>query len=318
MIFAGIIEDKIIELPNAVTVEINQSLDVPADDMTAVFEYREDFPNISRIFAIDKKFTDIYSAVKSKNVIFSGVVDETVLSADTEKASITVYARGLAALLLDNECRPQTYINPDTDVIYTNHLSRFGVELSGNEAAKRKGTLNIFKGYSHYRVLEEYCSRFLDSRVRIDHRGICHTDCLGTEERLSFDNKDGIKFSSVSVSRENYGRISQVFVCTDETLKYNTVLTDEDAVKNGIVRERYLNANSNSDYSVSDGDKLIEKGRTSAYTITLISDENVLNKLGCRCTVNTPVTSGDNMIVHEIHYLKTAGSTKTVLKLVKC
>lgn len=318
MIFAGVTEGKLVELPNAVSVEINQSLDVPADDMTAVFEYSESFPSISRIFAIDKNCTDIYGAVKSKNVIFSGVVDETVLSADTEKASITVYARSLAALLLDNECRPQTYINPDTDVIYTNHLSRFGIELSGNGAAKRKGALNIFKGYSHYRVLENYCSKFLDSKVRIDHRGICHIDCLDPEEKLIFDNKDGINFGSVSVSRENYGRISQVFVCTDETLKYNTVITDKDAVKNGIVRERYLNANSNSDYSLSDGDKLIEKGRASAYTITLRSDEDVLNKLGCRCNVNTPVTLGENMIVHEIHYLKTAGSVKTVLKLVKC
>lgn len=317
MIFAGLSADKIVALPGAVSVEINQSLDVPADDMTVVFEYSDTFPSISRIYAIDKGSTDIDGAVSGKEVLFSGVVDEVVVSADTAKASITVYARSMAALLLDNECRPQTYVNPDTDVIYKNHLSRFGIELDCGSRAKRSGNLNIFKGYSHYKALENYCSNFLDSKVRIDHRGVCHTDCFDSDDRVVFDNKCGVKFNSVSVSNESYSRISKVLVCTDNTLRYNTVIADDEALNSGIVRERFLNANSDSDYCLGDGDRLIEKGRVNAYTITLSSDERVINKLGCQCSVNTPMSVGKNMVISEIHFIKTADKEKTVLRLTQ-
>lgn len=317
MIFAGVCGGKTVELTNAVSVEINQSLDIPADDMTVVFQYSDDFPNISRIYALDKACVNIRQAVENKEVLFSGVVDEVVLSADTSKAQITVYARSMAALLLDNECRPQTYINPDTDLIYANHIKRFGIDLMDIDEAKKSGVLNIYKGYSHYKAAEKYFSNFLNAHMRIDHRGICSINSFNISKHLSFDNHRGITFNSISICDENYNRISKVFVCNDDMLNYDIVIKDCNAIEKGIVRERYLNINSSSDCCLADADRIIEDGKNNTCTVTLQSDERILNKLGYRCTVNTPISTKKKFIVRDIHFSKTGKKEKTVIKLIQ-
>lgn len=317
MIFAGICGGKIVELKNAVSVEINQSLDIPADDMAVVFQYSDDFPDISRIYALDKDCIDIKQAVENREVIFSGVVDEVVLSADTSKAQITVYARSMAALLLDNECKPQTYINPDTDLIYINHIKRFGIGIMDVNKAKKTGVLNIYKGYSHYKAAEKYFSDFLNAKMRIDHRGICIINGLNISEYLNFDNYSGITFNSISICDENYNRISKVFVCNDNMLNYDTVIKDRNAIEKGIIRERYLNINSSSDCCLADADRLIKEGKNNTCTVTLQSDERVLNKLGYRCTVNTPISIKKKLTVGDIHFAKTGKKEKTVIKLIQ-
>ena len=112
MIFEGICSGEVVGLYNALTVEINQELSVPADSMTVSFAYNGEFPSIERIYALESDCIDIDKAIEKGDVLFSGIVDEIILTADTSQAFVTVYARSLAALLIDNECKPTEYINP--------------------------------------------------------------------------------------------------------------------------------------------------------------------------------------------------------------
>lgn len=316
MIFAGKTNGGFVFIDGCKSLEINQSLDIPADELKAKFVYRDNFPHIGRIYLMEEPVNDVESAVNSGRTIFSGVVDTITVSADLSGSEITVCARSMAALLIDNECQPKGYMNPDTDLMYANYLKPFGLKIAGMKRAKYQGRLRIYKGDSHYRALEKYCANFLDSNPRVDGTGVFHTDCIKSGEIIAFDNSAGTAFSSVTVCEDNYSIISKVYVCTDTDGKYNTVLNNEEAQKTGIVRERFLNANADSGFTLSDGDRLIENGRKKSLRVTLTADSMIINKVGCKCTVNTPMTYGRNFLINEIHYEKNSEKEKTTVKLI--
>lgn len=317
MIFVGVSRGRNVILPNTVSVEINQELGVPADDLTVVFDYSEDFPKINRIYAVAADCTDIEKAIEGGDVIFSGIVDEQILDISSTCTRITVYARSLAALLLDNESQAQSYINPSVDVLYLRHLKRFGITVSDKGVKPSEGTLRIYKGYTHYKVIEKFCSDFLSTQVRIDCKGVCHTNALDCDDEVFFDNTNGITFNSISICSSSYSRISRVLVCSDKGLNYDTAVNDEDAQQLGIVRERYVNAGEDSPYYLSDADKLIENGKRDSYTVTVKSDERILNKIGCPVRVNSDVCDTDNLIVSSIHYKAVSGSEQSTVKLIR-
>lgn len=316
MIFVGKTYGGFVFLDGCKSLEINQSLDIPADELKAKFVYREDFPHIGRIYLMEEQVNDVESAINDGRTIFSGVVDTITVSADLSGSEITVCARSMAALLIDNECQPRGYLNPDTDLMYLNYLEPFGLKIAEMKKARHQGRLRIYKGDSHYRALEKYCVTFLDSNPRVDGTGVFHTDCIKSGEIISFDNSEGTAFGSVTVCEDNYSIISKVYVCADKDGKYNTVLNNKEAQNMGIVRERFLNANTDSGFTLSDGDKLIENGRKKSLRVTLTADSMIINKVGYKCTVNTPMTYGRKFLINEIHYVKNSEKEKTTVKLI--
>lgn len=315
MIFAGICDGEVVELENALTVEINQELGVPADDMTVTFAYGGEFPSIYRIYAIDSRLDDIDKAIEENNVIFSGVVDEIILSADTSCATVTVYARSLAALLIDNECKPSEYVNPSLSVIYYKHLLPFGITLEDKTVNCKSGTLTLHKGSSHYKVLEAFCSDFLGTVPRIDNKGVCHTDCTDTSEGLSFDNEKGITFEYVSICDNRYSRISKVFVNVNGS-DYDTTVNDSEAENMGIVRQRYLSLLNSKTGTLSDADEIIENGKGDSFSVVLKSNERIINKLGCKASVSVAQCIGREFIVKSIKYTANSNGEATRIKLV--
>ena len=127
MRFAGEINDDYFFLDTPLSIVIEQEADVPCDSLTAVFAYREDFPYINRIYVLNDIVYDIKAAVQTNEVIFSGIVDETILKSDSRKSEITIYARSLASLLTDSESSTVTYNDPSFDVIIREHAQPFGI-----------------------------------------------------------------------------------------------------------------------------------------------------------------------------------------------
>lgn len=314
MKFAGISGGELVELYNALSVEINQELGVPCDDMTVVFEYSDNFPKLARIFALDDSVSDIEKAVSDGDVIFSGIADEQTVTADAASARITVYARSLAALLLDNECTPQSYTNPTAEVLFRRHLEPFGIKLCFADVKPKRGELRVYKGDSHYKVLERFSSVFLGTKLRIDHKGICHLNALDGGEAV-FDNSGaGVTFNYIRVSDNSYSRISAVHIRTGSD-GYSTSVKDAEAEKLGIIRERYLNADNLSAASPSDADRMISAGRNGSYTVTLKSREGFLNRIGCKARVNTPLCGERELTVSSVNYKLTSHGENTTITL---
>ncbi len=323
MIFAGLCGGETAALPKPISVEIDQELDVPCDDMTVVFGYSASFPKISRIYALSDKYAgDEAAAIENQDVIFAGVVDERVTNITVTSAVITVYARSLAALLVDNECVPQSYYCPTAEVIYEKHLKPFGVALLESLTAKRNGELTVSKGSSHYDVLADFCENFLDTVPRIDSTGVCRLNNTSTNGDLYFDNNSAallfsgaIGYTSLTVRENDYSRVSSVAVCSDGSLSYKTIIADEDASESGIVRTRYLNVSDFSEFTLSQADDIITQGIKDSYTVTLKTGESLVNTLGFTAHINSDICDCEGLAVSEIHYTLTADKQETEIKL---
>ncbi len=323
MIFAGVCEGKTVALPKPISVEIEQELDVPCDEMTVVFPYTASFPKISRIYALNDEFADdVESAIENKEVVFAGVVDERVASVTISSAVITVYARSPAALLVDNECVPQSYYCPTAAVICEKHLKPFGIALADSMTVRCGGELNVSKGSSHYDVLADFCEKFLGTTPRIDSTGTCYWDNTMCGGELAFCASGAasradrsVGFTSITVRENDYSRVSEVGVCSDGSLNYKTVIADDDALSSGITRTRYLNVSDFSEFSLSQADDIIAEGIRDSYVITLKTGESLVNTLGFTAAVRSEICNCGGFVVSEVHYTLTSDKQETEIKL---
>lgn len=314
MIFAGECDGEIFRLPEAESIVINQELYVPADDLTVVFPYGEDFHGLHKIYILDDYVNDIGKAVSEGDIIFKGIVDEQILSADVNGASIKIYARSMAAVLLDNECSPRMYVNPSEDVICSKHIEPFGVEAVLGERECRSGEFSIAKGSSHYKVLERFCAEFLNTVPRVDGRGICRLDTFENVGEINFDNRYGVEFESVSVCENRYSRISRVYVSGDNG--YDMVVNDSESQSMGIVRERYLNLASSETHTLSDADNIIRNGRMKSLSVTLVCGGCMLDKIGYSASVNIDGCEGKEFVVTQVRYSAKASLERSRVKCI--
>ena len=88
MIFVGESENGLFRLPNPIKVEINCEMNVPADELNIVFPYVSSIPIVRKIYALPDDCDNFRLAVREKNVLFSGIVDEQVYHADADNEEI--------------------------------------------------------------------------------------------------------------------------------------------------------------------------------------------------------------------------------------
>lgn len=313
MIFIGVSCGRKEILPNPIFIRINQEIAAMADMLTVSFAYCEDFPKLERIFAVAKSSADAFDAVDKGEVLFSGIVDEQTLTADSGSATITVYARSLAALLIDNECMAASYIDPSLDIIVRNHLEPWGITCADDGSLWCKGELRAYKDSTHAGIAESFCKNFLGTVPRVDHKGVFYTNVYRPKEKITFSNKNGIPFDRISICESRYGRISKIFLKTGRC--YDTVLSDDDAVNAGILRERYLDISANGEYSMLDADKLIANGIANSISCNVRCSDRIINMLGCFARVDMPTCENVDFVVDSIDYQMKNGKEYTKIKL---
>ena len=144
-------------LPHVLSVKLDCQLDVPADSLTLTLPFA-------------KKYREAVLAAAWEGDIlrFYGPVDEVITVSQSGKHILRLYARSLAAFLLDNEAEPLTYANPSNKLMAERHLLPFGVTEYDNERHPLYDCLQIDKGMSHWQALERFCRKRYGSLPRIE------------------------------------------------------------------------------------------------------------------------------------------------------
>ncbi|MGN1130411.1 MAG: hypothetical protein ACI4Q8_03585, partial [Ruminococcus sp.] len=135
-----------VPLPQPLSVTINQEENVPADDLTVVFPFAEGLNELDKILVKDMGV-----------IVFKGVVDEQQAISNKSGAFLRIIARSMAAVLLDNESKPASYINPSVSVIFSRHLEPCGIESYKGDNLSCVGSFNIPKGSTNWQVLNSFC-----------------------------------------------------------------------------------------------------------------------------------------------------------------
>lgn len=227
--------DKI-DLGAPLSVVFNRDEDAPADDFTAIFPCRSSLPSITGI-----------RVTLGNEVIFDGMVDEQIFQTASNGCTLKIIARSRAALLLDNEALPQTYIHPSLQTIFDRHAAPYGFTgYIGNPGAF-SGEMTVTKGMSEWQVIQYFCAYFLGVSPRVTLDGLLDASGKRPDGQLVFSNTGGgIPYLTFSISSKYHALISEIYAQTGKTGAYVIKSTDIKSAELGVVRKRYLSASKNS------------------------------------------------------------------------
>jgi hypothetical protein len=296
------INDSIIDLPVAEYVTINQEESVPADDLSVTFPYIEQLPELVKI-----------KAFYNSELVFLGIVDEQQVVAQESGVYTKIIARSVAGVLIDNESKPVSYLNPSTSVIWARHLEPHGIDKPVGDDVVLKGALNISKGMTDWQAFYNFCINAYGTVPRVEGDGTVKFSGVECDREMLFSNNGGTKYTSIKENNKRYQLLSTIKVKTTDSGGYNSIVENKDAVSRKIDRQRYLDSASTSN-SLVVADTMLENAKKESYEITLICTEPLINVLGAKTKVQDDyIGEIDNLYISGICYrLKPEGEYTTV------
>lgn len=108
----------------------------------------------------DEVFTMLEITYQGEN-IFSGVIDEMLWLNESGANTLTVYARSMAALLIDNQVRPVTLRNPSLRLMEEMYLKPLGFAAVDGTAGT--GELTLGKNTSVLKSIKLFCAKFMST-----------------------------------------------------------------------------------------------------------------------------------------------------------
>lgn len=298
------IHDDVIDVKKPVFLTLNIEEFVPADSMTAVFEY---------FFCDELKEVRVFDDSK---VIFTGVVDEQIRVVDSESSYIKVVCRSMAAKLLDNESVPISYTHPSASVIERQHISPVNLSAVRKSDDTLFGTLTVLKGETNYQAVENFSKAVYKSSPRINEHGQVEFISNIKDTLVTFSNDgSGISYKSLKENIKRCEEISKVRIKVTNSSGYHSVIENKDALKRGIMRERYLNA-VQTDTPAKYADNMIRNSKEKAYTITLECIGQHLDTFLCKAKVSKLMKKDvDNLYVSAVRYQLSGDSEVTIITL---
>lgn len=298
------VKGREIVLPPALAAEIHMDEDVPADSLLAVFPFMQ-CEELTAITAYD-----------GADRVFVGVVDEQERRITSDGIYLRVTARSLAAHLLDNEAMPQTYDHPAAGLIYERHARGYGIRRGEENDAAYFGELVVTKGMSQWSVIENFCNACYSSKPRVTADGALYLKGARPDGEVVFsDRGDGVCYTAANEKIKRCEEISCVNIKLNSADGYAYPITNTDAARRGICRERYLNAML-ARTPMTCADAMIARGRAAGYQLSLDCPARLLTAIGRNAVVRSGTLSfPDGLYVSAIRYRMTSRGENTHVEL---
>lgn len=286
------------QLKYPLSVILISSDDAPADSLKAVFAVCGSIPELASVIIEN-----------GKERVFNGLVDTQTEEETSDGILLTITARSLECILLDNEALPQTYCMPSMPLIMERHLAPLGFTEYIGESKSFNGEMIISKGMSEWAVLEMFCRRFMETTPKIDCYGIIDITENDSDEVIYLSEKRCISKKRI-LKRSNL--ISDIAARTYIAGGYEMMLENETAKALGVKRKRYVNSIDSESRTVLTAKKMLSDSNNSY-------EEIVAEYSGCiLCSVGATAVLGNDskkMKVKEIRYSLNSSGEKTQLYL---
>lgn len=291
-------------LPAPLSFEISEDSNAPADSLVGMFpdEIKDD---LAEIYITD-----------GRNEVFSGIVDEQIVSFG-ESVRTRVYARSMAALLLDNEAKPRNLFCPSARVIFALYIGPLGFESFLGDDRCVQGNFDVAKGMSCWQVAEKFGMKVFGRVPRVKGRSIVFEKEDDLPEIVFSDTGEGIAFTSVEHNRLRCRIISKVKAKTDTSADYSVEISNSEAVSGGVIRERYINASAFSKTPLSKAYEILKNSTRNCQKITLVCPACITNVLGKDAKVICSGNLYEGYFVKSVRYSFSAGTEKTRITLCR-
>lgn len=235
---------------------LSRDLNTPADNLTLEFPF---------VLERELAFIDVYYDDKK---IFSGIVDEQIILLQKGVKSKLV-CRSKAALLLDNEAKPQSFTDVSAKLLFERYAKPLGFNLRDAQDATLKGNFVVKKGVSCWQVLQDFSKAVWGAVPYVFGDDLYLRGVPFGSEIVFSDSGRGVAFTSFEYNRLRCKMISKVRVKVKSGEDYKVLVNSNDAQKSKVVRERYLNATELSNKTLADADRLIKASETASEKAVL-------------------------------------------------
>ncbi len=294
------------QLNNVLSIVLNTSDEVPADDITVTIPYNKKIVDGA----------DMISAYFEERLIFTGQIDEIVSLSSADRAVAKICARSLAGALLDNEAEPLSYYRPDADFIYKRHLKPYGIKAEIAENKLFSGIFPIEKGMSQWQVFELFCKSCYGRKPRVTGDGCALFSGIQSSEKVLFGT-EGINYRSIRSRFKRCELISSVNVRLSEQGSYTTAVKNPNKNCADITRVRYVNAVADN-ASLGTADAIIRNSNAASRLVELECIGCFPNLIGKETVVEDKLLGRiDGLIVKSVQYSLGAGGEITAVTLGK-
>lgn len=245
-----------VALRHPLKVSLSRSDQAPADRLEVVFAVTGQVPVLSSV-----------EVRNGEERVFFGYVDEQAEEYNAKGRLLTLTARSLAAVLLDNEAAPQTYCLPSMPLLMQRHFIPLGFTAFAGSAKAYSGELTVTKGMSEWSVLQQFGRYFTRTEPKIRQDGVI--DLTGdTPQELLILPQEAL----LTCRHEYRPRVlfSDIWARSRIGGGYTIPLVSEKANALGIRRRRYVNVAGTRERTVLSVKEMLQKAE-SAYERLIVT-----------------------------------------------
>ena len=291
-----------ISLGDPIKVRLNMDEDAPAHGFSGVFPFRQ-LPPL--------RFCNLYD--DKEKLVFGGIVDVQKAVCGSGGNLIEIASRSKAALLLDNEAKPQTYLEPSLGELFREHAAPYGLTSFKGRTFSFSWTYVIPKGISEWQVFADFCLYCMDVIPRVTPDGILDATGEMPQGELRFANEGGIPYTEIARVQSPCKRLRQLWIQPSLGAGYQRNVVDLDAVRTGIQRTRYITAAN------WQGKLRLKQSRRRSEEVILTCPDALTGKIGMRASVSDPLLGElRNYSVAKSTYLLDSRGERCVITLRSC
>ena len=217
-------DHRVYDLPELLEWKVVYTGSVPCDSYTVTFLYDKSMGEALHLAAG-------FLAVGSGEILLRGIVDGYDVAWTPDGLLATVFGRGYAARLLDNESRPVTYQGVTLEELIRRHVTPYGITAAEIAPVSATSTYTVASGTSQWKALENFCRTYGGFSPRFRRDGLLLAVPEGAGGRLlSLDDSSPVL--SCTLREDHYGVLTEVLVI-DKTRNVSYNVRNPDMIARG-------------------------------------------------------------------------------------
>ena len=217
-------DHRVYDLPELLEWKVVYTGSVPCDSYTVTFLYDKSMGEALHLAAG-------FLAVGNGEILLRGIVDGYDVAWTPDGLMATVYGRGYAARLLDNESRPVTYQGVTLEELIRRHVTPYGITAAEIAPVSATSTYTVASGTSQWKALENFCRTYGGFSPRFRRDGLLLAVPEGAGGRLlSLDDSSPVL--SCTLREDHYGVLTEVLVI-DKTRNVSYNVRNPDMIARG-------------------------------------------------------------------------------------
>ena len=217
-------DHRVYDLPELLEWKVVYTGSVPCDSYTVTFLYDKSMGEALHLAAG-------FLAVGNGEILLRGIVDGYDVAWTPDGLLATVFGRGYAARLLDNESRPVTYQGVTLEELIRRHVTPYGITAAEIAPVSATSTYTVASGTSQWKALENFCRTYGGFSPRFRRDGLLLAVPEGAGERLlSLDDSSPVL--SCTLREDHYGVLTEVLII-DKTRNVSYNVRNPDMIARG-------------------------------------------------------------------------------------